>query len=71
MLDGSLGVEHRERWGWDRFGGAGRAADEGGKEGACTHYVPRRDLKDIEGWGEIDTSTIAGAISVSVVENGV
>ena len=43
MLLGSLDEERRQRWAWDR--------DNNG-DGACDMYLPHRDLKDIDGYGE-------------------
>lgn len=43
MLDGTLDEISASRWAWDRDN----------KGGACAAYIPKRDLKDIAGYGQI------------------
>ena len=46
MIDGKLEDDKARRWAWDR-------GDEGA---ACVMYIPKRDLKDIEGYAELKGS---------------
>lgn len=47
MLLGSLDEEKRKRWAWDR---------DYGEDGACEMYIPKRDLKDIKGWAQVQAA---------------
>ncbi len=43
MVQGNLDAEKARRWAWDR-------SNEGG---ALPEYMPRRDLKEIRGYGDV------------------